>query len=376
MFPYLLLMYVPLLFSFLSFSSSFTEYNGKWSVSLGRKREILEHSCLIPVFFIILTALLSLKDISIGNDTSNYRDYFTFYSSVTPRYIIEESEGDILYGLLNWLVGQFTDSFQVFLTIVALLMVIPIAHIYAQDRRHGFLKILLFLNSSNFVMLFSGLRQALAVSFGLIAFECIKKKQPYRFLLVALIAWGFHHTGFMILTFYPLYHVTFKKKHLWFVIPAMLLVYIYNKPIFMFATDLMNQLFGDKYLAEIEETGAYTMLILFVLLAVFSYIIPDEKKIDKEMLGLRNFLLMAVVLQCFAPIHMLAMRLNYYFIIFIPILIPKCICSVKDNLKDVAGISKGVLVIFFMIYYLLTAYINCQTGQSGLGAYPYVPFWK
>lgn len=376
MFPYLLLIFVPLLFSVVSFSSSFAEYNGKWSVSLGKKREILEHSCLIPVFFIILIVLLSVKDISIGKDTENYSRFFAFYSSITPQYILENAEKDILYWLLNWLIGQFTDSFQVYLTIISLLTVLPIAYVYGQDRRHGFLKIIIFMNMSTFVMLFSGLRQAIAISVGLIAFECVKKKHLFRFLLVALIAFGFHHTGFMVFTFYPLYHAAFKRKHLWFVIPSILLVFIFNKQIFTWATNLLNQLLGDKYLAEIDETGAYTMLLLFILLAVFSYIIPDEKKMDKEMLGLRNFLLAAVLLQCFAPVHTLAMRMNYYFIIFIPILIPKVLNSVKENFKDVAGIAKAVLVVFFLLYYLIATYISCQTGHSALNTYPYVPFWQ
>ena len=316
MLPYVLLMFVPLLFSFVSFRSSFTEYNGKWSVSLGRKREILEHSCLIPVFFIIIIVLLALRDVSIGRDLKIYRNYFYSLLSVDVQYVLKNWETDILYWLLTWLIGQFTDSYQVYLTIVALITVIPIAVIYAQDRRHGFLKIVLFMNMSTFVMLFSGLRQAIAITVGLIAFECTKKEHFWRFLLVALIGMGIHHTGFMILVIYPLYHATFKRKHLWFIIPSILLVFIFNKQIFGWATNLIGQLFGDKYFGEAKETGAYTMLILFILFAVFAYIIPDEKQMDKETLGLRNILLVAVMLQCFAPIHMLAMRMNYYFIIF------------------------------------------------------------
>ena len=53
------------------------------------------------------------------------------------------------------------------------------------------------------------------------------------------------------------------------------------------------------------------MLILFALFTVFAFIIPDELIIDKETTGLRNFLLLSLVLQMFAPLHSLAMRLNY-----------------------------------------------------------------
>jgi hypothetical protein len=91
--------------------------------------------------------------------------------------------------------------------------------------------------------------------------------------------------------------------------------------------------------------------------------------------GLRNFLLMAVLLQCFAPVHTLAMRMNYYFIIFVPIIVPKIFKYAKDNIKDVAKIARGVIVGFFVAYYLYTTYVSCQTGISALNTYPYVPFW-
>lgn len=378
MLPYVLLMFVPLLFSFIAFSYRFTEYNGKWSVSIGQRREILEHSLVIPVFFLLLWILLSLRDIEIGRDLENYLLYFEVNSAKDFKEVLRDGweTGDVLYWLLNWAVGQFTDNYQIFLSIVAAIILLPMAYVYGQDRRQGFLKIVIFMNMSVFVMVFSGLRQAIATSIGLIAFEFVKKKQPIRFLLAALIVFGFHHTGFMVLLFYPLYYFTPKAKHLWFVIPGMLTVYIFNKPIFTWATNFLNLLTDDRYDVEITDTGAYTMLILFIIFAIFAYIIPDEKLMDRETLGLRNLLLMAVILQCFAPVHMLAMRMNYYFIIFIPIIIPKIISNAKKNLKDVAWIAKYVMIVFFVAYYLITTYISCQTGNSALDIYPYVPFWE
>jgi hypothetical protein len=84
---------------------------------------------------------------------------------------------------------------------------------------------------------------------------------------------------------------------------------------------------------------------------------------------------MAVLLQCFAPVHNLAMRMNYYFIIFVPIVMPKIFKHTKDSIKDVAKIAKGVIVGFFVVYYLYTTFISCLTGESALNTYPYIPFW-
>jgi hypothetical protein len=283
---------------------------------------------------------------------------------------------DKLYVLLTWLVGQITKNYQIFLIVVAAITVMPVAKLYSEDKQYGFLKVALFMNMSVFIMMFSGLRQSIAMSVGLIAYKYVREKKPLRFLLLALIAIGFHHTGFMILLYYPLYHLRLTKNQLWFTIPVIGLVFVFNRQIFTWASSVLNRIIGEKYEVEIEETGAYLMIILFVLFAIAAYFFPDEDKIDAEMNGLRNFLLMAVLLQCFAPLHALSMRLNYYYIIFVPIVVPKTFKYAKDSIKTVANIARYIIVGFFVAYYLYTTYMRCQTGQSALGTYPYVPFWE
>lgn len=373
MLPYLILIFVPLLFAFVAFSSSFTEYNGKWSVSFGKKREIINHSAMLPVFFIILIILLSLRDVRIGNDTSNYKGYFDSYSRMSFSDVFFK-ESDPLFWMLMWLVGRFTHNFQWYLAVVAVLSVVPIAKLYAEDRQYGFLKMMLFLNMSNFAMLFSGFRQSLAISAGLLAYEYVRRKKLFPFLLWALVSLGFHHSGFMVFFMYPLYHMTLKKKHLWFVVPTVLLIFIFNQPIFLWATSTLTSLLGDKYDAELQVSNSYTMIIFFVMLLLLAYILPNEKRMDKETFGLRNFLILVVILQIFAPVHTLAMRLNYYYIIFIPVLIPKVLKYARS--PDLAWMANTIMSIFFLCYYLITTYIACQGSGGALHTYPYVPFWK
>ena len=343
-------------------------------MSIGKTPEVLYNSLIVPVFFLLFFLVLSLRHETIGNDLANYRDFFMTYSAIDFDDTWK-MDMDILYVMLNWVIGQFTDNYQIFLTIVAAITVLPIAKVYSEDKQYGFLKIVLFMNMSVFVMTFSGLRQSIAMSIGLIAYEFVKKKKLFWFLVFALIAWGFHHTGFMILIYYPLYYLKLNKNKLWFIIPSIVTVFVFNKQIFTWATELMFTLMGDKYEAEVESTGAYLMIVLFALFVVAAYFFPDEEKMDAEAKGLRNFLLMTLLLQCFAPVHALSMRMNYYFIIFVPIIVPKIFKYSKDNIKDVAKLAKSVIVGFFVVYYLYTTYISCQTGESALNTYPYVPFW-
>ncbi len=375
MFPYMILMFAPLLVYQVAVTRKENRTGKEWSLSVGKEPQILYNSLIVPVFFFLLFWILALRHETLGRDIGNYHNYFDYYSNVEFSTVLKERQ-DILYWVLNWLVGQVTDSFQIFLAVVAAISILPIVVLYSEDKQYGFLKIVLFMNISNFVMLFSGLRQALAVSIGLIAYDCVRKKRPVRFLLFALIAFGFHHTAFMILLYYPLYYLRLRRRHLWFIIPTVGAVFVFSKQIFTFLSRVAVALMGDKYDVEIEDTGAYTMIILLAVLAVAAYFFPDEEKMDAEANGLRNFLLMALTLQFFAPLNNLSMRMNYYFIIFVPIIVPKVFRYAKDNIKDVAKIAKGVIVAFFVVYYLITTYQSCRTGISVLDTYPYVAFWE
>ena len=173
----------------------------------------------------------------------------------------------------------------------------------------------------------------------------------------------------MILFMYPLYHAKITKKWLYAVIPIIVAVFIFNETIFRFLTAILAQY--TEYDGTISSTGAYTMLILFAVFTVFSFIIPEESRMDSETIGLRNFLLLALVLQMFAPLHVVSMRMNYYYIIFIPLLIPKIIEFKSEKWGEAAVVGRHIMLIFFLGYFFFNAY----TGEN-LHVFPYHFFWE
>ena len=103
----------------------------------------------------------------------------------------------------------------------------------------------------------------------------------------------------------------------------------------------------------------------------FAFIIPDESTLDDETVGLRNFLLIAFVIQMFASLHTLAMRMSYYYIIFIPLLLPKIIEHRSRKWKQVAMVGRHIMVVFFLLYF----FINANRGDN-LHVFPYHFFWE
>ena len=374
MIPYLILTLVPLLFIFIKFDWVKNKQVSEGNILVESHTTKVNNTLIIPGFFVIFFLILSLRDLSVGVDVINYSNSFRSISFKELESVLAR-DSDWLYYLLNWVVSRFTHDFRVFLAICAAITLIPIAYLYNEEHEWDYLKVVSFLVMPTFMLVFSGLRQAIAFSIAIIAYKYVREKKLIPFLIFALIAFGFHHSAFIVFSFYPLYYFVFKTKHLWFIVPGISLVFIFNRPIFQRLTAIASRLFGDDYSADISQTEGYTMLILFVLLAIFAYVIPDERKMDREALGLRNFLLMALLLQCFAPIHALAMRLNYYFILYIPIILPKIIKYRKDTFKEIGYLAGWVLTLFFLGYYLIKMYNSCQTGTGSLGIYPYVPYW-
>ena len=102
----------------------------------------------------------------------------------------------------------------------------------------------------------------------------------------------------------------------------------------------------------------------------------DETKMDKEMFGLRNILIFSMVLQSFASLHTLAMRVNYYYMIFIPIIVARVIDIPKERYKQVAKLGGVLITLFLLLYFFYNIYISYKTGVSALNTVPYKFFWE
>ncbi len=357
MWPYVILLLVPL-------SIQHIKIKGwSYSVLIGTK-----NNRSMKAFWIILFLMLALRHESIGRDLKSYKIIFGYISKSSWPDALGRS-AELGFNFLNKAVSSITDDFRWIMVISAVLSLVFMAIAYVRYSDDSVLSIVLFISISNFLLLFSGLRQSIAISIGFIAFELTRRKKLVWFLVTVAIAMMFHTSAFMIFLMYPVYHLKLTKKWLLAIIPILGFVFIFNQQIFGTLTFILS-LF-TKYDGEISHTGSYTMLVLFILFAVFSYVIPDEGLMDQDTIGMRNFLLLSVALQMFAPLHSIAMRMNYYYIIFIPLLIPQIIRCRSIRWNQVAVASRHVMVVFFILYFFMTA-----PSDNLLDTFPYRFMWE
>lgn len=319
-------------------------------------------------FFVFLTTLVMLRHRNVGNDTGNYIYYFQLFSHMSWNQLGKHSL-EFGFKVINKVLSLISKDPQFYLAVTGLAVSAMLYPTYRRLCVDPPLTIVLFCTMSTFSMMFSGIRQMLAIGIGFIAYAFTRRKKPVRFLLCVAAAMSMHTSAFMLLFMYPLYHARITKKWAFYFVPVLVVAFVFNRQIFGVLGAFLQSY--TKYDVIQTATGAYSMLILFLLLALFSYVIPDESLLDEETIGLRNFLLLSLVLQMFVPLNHLAMRMNYYYIIFIPLLIPRIIQRSSVRYRSVAAAARNIMVVFFLVYF----FVHAKPG-SNLHTIPYHFYWE
>lgn len=358
MWPYFVLILLPVLIQHTKF--------GNHPSTSARYRKKAEKA--MKLFWWMLLVLLLLRHDSVGRDLQSYEFIFNHISRATWTRALSRSS-EFAWSFMNKVVAEMGGNFRWVIILSAVLSVFWIAKAYVKYSEDTALVIALFIITSNFVFLFSGLRQSISISLGFLALEFVRRKKLSLFILVSVLAMLFHTSAFMLLFMYPLYHLKINKKSLVFVVPLLAVIYLFNEQIFSMLGLLLNEF--TEYDTTIAQTGSITMLVLFAIFAVFAYVIPDEDKLDADTLAMRNFLLLALIVQMFAPLHVIAMRMGYYYIAFIPLAIPRIISRCSTRMAQVAKTARQVMLLFFLVYFFYSA-----PKDNVLYTFPYYFLWE
>lgn len=323
-------------------------------------------------FFAIWLILLIFRSEKVGADLLNYHKLFIETSKVSfGDLFIQGFEGKIEpgYYFLSKIVTLFTYDFRVVIVISAIFSLVPILVLYYfTAKQNAYLSLVIFLSLGLFSIYFSAIRQVMAIAFVVPAYFLTKEKKLLPFLLIVFFAFLFHRSSLIILLMYPVYHLELRLNfNLFFLVPVIGLFYIFRVPIFKWLSAFLN----DNQSAEVKETGAVFVFIMLFGFLLLSYILPNNSRLDKETIGLRNFLYLCTLLQIFAGINTIAMRVNYYYLVFVPLLIPRVLNYASEKNKNISYLIYILMLGFFTFWFFFRAY----TTEDILNVYPYIPAW-
>ena len=362
MIPYYVLIGAPLLFSLVHALSS--------DRPLGAPTIFQKKNYTILVFFGLYFLMLALRRSSVGVDLSEYIKSFHLFREYTWERTLQASRWESGFSFFTKFIGMFTDSAQVYVAIVAAVCLFPVARLYYRESEDDITVMALFCIFPVFMMNFSGLRQAIAIAFTPAVYYATRNRRLVSAILLSLLATLFHTSALVLLLIYPIYHIKLRARHMTFVFPAFILFYLFRSSLYYILIPLFGSDYASRY-TTLTQTGATTMLMLFIVFALSAFYAPNDELVDSDTRGLRSILVLVVFIQVFASVSVLAMRLNYYFLILVPLLIPKVSHRITRIDARYMQLIRIAIAGFFLLYY----FVKIHT-QDSLDIFPYAFFWQ
>lgn len=303
---------------------------------MNRKRHFFVFS------FMLLFIFLALR-YNFGNDYMAYRDMYGYVHAGLYVYVPH----DILYRLLN----LYSPSFYALVAITSLIYIVAIYMLIKKNlpvRLYWMALLILLLNPYLFLIHLSAMRQTLAICFVVFAIQFAVKRQPIPYILMILVATGFHKSAIIILPLY-FFLTASKIKTRWLVMligGVFALVFTPALDIILrFAFRIFPQY--EVYYKFGQSSGLRTALISGVL---FLIVICNINRLEGRAMVYGKLALIAVSISMFAVRVVMIARVGMYFDIFLIVALPSIL--EKMNLKVNREIVFCMILAIYGMRYL------------------------
>lgn len=328
------------------------------------------------VYFLTLFCLLfSLRSIQVGVDIDGYVTEFLNIARTDWNHLFAETT--TFYGyekgfiVFDKLVSYITKDANFYLFICATIIYGSLIYFFSFISENDLTKqTIMFVCLPSFAVLLSGLRQAFAVSFVLLAYVMFKKRKYLISLLLYALAITFHATAFLGILLLFTRIIKIEKKHVLTLFVVGIIVFLTRTVIAKSVFEKIEQ-FSDKMeFYPIEDNNSYTMILFYlIILFILFWLSNSVTEKNRDFLEYRNIVYILMLLQLFASIQTNLMRTTYYFLPFLPMAI---ITVVEDGKLKFQ--RKYVYLVLFIGLFIL--YFYFIAGSSQMELVPYKFFWE
>ena len=300
--------------------------------------------------------LSGLRHLEIGADTKAYKLYSfdivdrisweSAFQNVYDKYILGYEIKDPGYDIIEKLVRVFTDEYQVFLTLIAILFFTAMGVFIYKLSSNPYISYVLF--SALFYSFFAitGHRQTIATAIVvLLGTYLIKKKKFISFLIITVLASTVHISCLCFIPFYFISKIKINKATLLMYWVGIIGAFVFRYQLLSF----LQSIIGYEDYQDYEGAGAGTFL--YLLLAIGLIVSFFHKNLlEGENKGVVRISINALMLACFfSPLLLInqsAMRLVQYFSLFLMIILPEVakIFSKRNDKTVYTMVVTGALV--------------------------------
>lgn len=333
-----------------------------------------------------LTILACFRGMNVGNDTRSYYNLFLFYTgqgtvqNISSAGLRWMSNIEIGYRLLNKYFGTIWHNYQAFISAIAIVSYLVLGRFVKKYSSNVALSVILM-----FLMFYSSymnlLRQIIALSIVLLAFDALNAKKAFRFVIGVLVATIlFHHSAIICLLLLPMSKSKCSKKFAYLSVAIAALVVAFGRipAIISFlniTTGYTDVAAGSSIVFSIIKNFAALLFSWYLTNIRSSSTLPDTNnselnpKISDNLISWIPFICLLIsVCALGMPV---ATRFELYFEIFLIVLIPRMITTsarMPSNIRVVVN----TLLLTLLIY---------NAGKivyrpEWVTEFSYYPFWS
>lgn len=321
-------------------------------------RFMLMFSCFV------VAVLTGIRNPSAWPDASGYMDNFLHNTNTLFTFsFMDKPFGFTEFGFhfLGIIVKTFTSNGTIYFLFISFLTFL---FIYLSLEKYGFYPLIglavymgRFLIGRNYCQI----RAGLAIAIIIYGTQYVTKQKLWKFLLIVLIAYQFHHSSIIAIPLYFMNKIEIKKWHIYvgigvaFIIAAFFGGTIKN---FVSESNYINDM-ASSYVREgsekaFSQTLANPMIYYQVLiLLVFTYLEDRLKKLTEHYYTIRNaYFISCVLLIVLVQYAVLAARSSTIFATYEMIMIPMLVLLFKKKDRAFPVIIIGIVsTVFFYLNY-------------------------
>lgn len=253
----------------------------------------------------------------------------------------------LLFDLSLKLVHTLTNgNWQIYILLSSAFMMAAFAHFIRKYSIDPLQSILYDLGLLIYEFKFSGLKQGIAMSFLLFAFDFALERKPLRFALMVLLGTLFHFPAIVFLPAYFMVRDRVERSYALELAIMLALVYAFRAQILT----IMN----DVYSTQISTTGRgffATKVVIMIGIVAMAILLRPQRKGDWVYATILHFMGIAIVFQTFTSYNNTFERLADYYFQFSVVLIPMIFEENKSRFEweryDRSLALKRILVLGF-----------------------------
>lgn len=338
--------------------------------------------------FLILFFVEALRGSNVGWDTQTYINHFNSINAYVhgmSSYSSAYEKWEKLWVALNALVGIVLKDSQWLLAAASMIILVGFGYFIlhnVNENESAFWPVFFFMALGQYFSTMNLLRQycamAIAINIYTVLQNGISKKNIVKSLILLAVAFGFHTTGILYAAIILVFIIPITRKTITAILCVAGICYVGFSNILRYFADIFPKyaryvvIFfnGEKYTGA--TLGGYTQILtlLKIIVVCATFLLNPQYKENKALYKLSFFAIISVGGALMTTQISLAGRVNYYFEIFLILLIPKLINRMKSRRTMLYSIVflLGWMTFLFLIY--------GNNGNMTKGCMPYSFFWQ